>query len=40
VTRGDLLSAGTFVAITCPLVVFFLLQRYFARGLLAGAIVE
>jgi alpha-glucoside transport system permease protein len=40
VTRGDLLSAGTFVAIACPLVVFFLLQRYFARGLLAGAIVE
>jgi alpha-glucoside transport system permease protein len=34
------LSAGTFVAIACPLVVFFLLQRYFARGLLAGAIVE
>ena len=40
VTRGDLLSAGTFVAIACPLVVFFVLQRYFARGLLAGAIVE
>ena len=40
VTREDLLSAGTFVAIACPLAVFFLLQRYFARGLLAGAIVE
>ena len=40
VTYNNLLSAGTFVAIACPLAVFFVLQRYFARGLLAGAIVE
>jgi alpha-glucoside transport system permease protein len=32
-----LLSAGTFLAIIAPLVVFFSLQRYFVRGLLAGA---
>ena len=40
VTHDNLLSAGTFVAIVCPLAVFFALQRYFARGLLAGALVE
>ena len=32
-----LLSAGTFLAIIPPLIVFFALQRYFVRGLLAGA---
>ncbi len=32
-----LLSAGTFLAILVPLIVFFALQRYFVRGLLAGA---
>jgi alpha-glucoside transport system permease protein len=32
-----LLSAGTFLAIIIPLVVFFSLQRFFVRGLLAGA---
>ncbi len=32
-----LLSAGTFLAIIAPLIVFFSLQRYFVRGLLAGA---
>jgi alpha-glucoside transport system permease protein len=32
-----LLSAGTFLAIILPLIVFFALQRYFVRGLLAGA---
>jgi alpha-glucoside transport system permease protein len=40
VTHPELLSAGTFVAIAAPLAVFFALQRYFSRGLLAGAIVE
>jgi alpha-glucoside transport system permease protein len=40
VTQPALLSAGTFVAIALPLAVFFALQRYFSRGLLAGAIVE
>jgi len=32
-----LLSAGTFLAIIIPLIVFFSLQRFFVRGLLAGA---
>jgi alpha-glucoside transport system permease protein len=39
-SRPDLVSAGTFVAIALPLVVFFALQRYYAKGLLSGAIVE
>ncbi|SCY00065.1 carbohydrate ABC transporter membrane protein 2, CUT1 family [Microbacterium sp. LKL04] len=30
-------SAGTFISILIPLVVFFALQRFFVRGLLAGA---
>ncbi|HXH35555.1 MAG TPA: carbohydrate ABC transporter permease [Plantibacter sp.] len=39
-TRGNewhLLTAGAFVSILVPLVVFFALQRYFVRGLLAGS---
>ena len=32
-----LLPAGAFVSILIPLVVFFALQRYFVRGLLAGS---
>ncbi|MCL2483249.1 MAG: carbohydrate ABC transporter permease [Propionibacteriaceae bacterium] len=32
-----LLTAGTFVAIVVPLIVFFALQRFFVRGLLAGS---
>jgi alpha-glucoside transport system permease protein len=32
-----LLSAGSFIAIILPLIVFFALQRFFVRGLLAGA---
>jgi alpha-glucoside transport system permease protein len=39
-TRGqawELLTAGAFISIVIPLVVFFALQRYFVRGLLAGA---
>ena len=32
-----LLSAGAFLAIIVPLIVFFSLQRFFVRGLLAGA---
>ncbi|WGD37786.1 carbohydrate ABC transporter permease [Lysinibacter sp. HNR] len=32
-----LLPAGAFVSIIVPLIVFFALQRYFVRGLLAGA---
>jgi alpha-glucoside transport system permease protein len=40
-TRGTswyLLSAGAFVSIIVPLVVFLSLQRYFVRGLLAGGL--
>lgn len=32
------LSAGAFITIAIPLVVFFSLQRYFVRGLLAGSV--
>ncbi|AEG45529.1 carbohydrate ABC transporter permease [Isoptericola variabilis] len=37
---GDwhLLTAGAFVAMIVPLVVFVALQRYFVRGMLAGAV--
>jgi alpha-glucoside transport system permease protein len=40
-TRGadwHLLSAGAFVSLIVPLVVFLALQRYFVRGLLAGSV--
>lgn len=40
-TRGSqwqLLSAGAFVAMVVPLIVFLSLQRYFVRGLLAGSV--
>ena len=33
-----LITAGAFVAIVVPLIVFFALQRYFVRGLLAGSV--
>ncbi len=33
-----LLTAGAFVSMLLPLVVFFSLQRYFVRGLLAGSV--
>jgi alpha-glucoside transport system permease protein len=33
-----LLTAGAFVSIVLPLVVFFALQKYFVRGLLAGSV--
>ncbi len=39
-TRGNewqLLTAGAFVSIIVPLIVFFALQRFFVRGLLAGS---
>jgi alpha-glucoside transport system permease protein len=39
-TWGDqwfLQAAGTFISILVPLLVFFALQRFFVRGLLAGA---
>lgn len=40
-TRGnnwELLTAGAFVSMVVPLIVFFSLQRYFVRGLLAGSV--
>ena len=40
-TRGNawyLLSAGAFVSMLVPVVVFLSLQRYFVRGLLAGSV--
>ncbi|HNT76238.1 MAG TPA: carbohydrate ABC transporter permease [Anaerolineae bacterium] len=33
-----LLTAGAFISMALPLLVFFLLQRFFVRGLLAGSI--
>jgi len=33
-----LLTAGAFVSMILPLIVFFALQRYFLRGLLAGSV--
>ncbi|MGB3713200.1 MAG: carbohydrate ABC transporter permease [Candidatus Promineifilaceae bacterium] len=40
-TKGEqwhLLTAGAFVSMLVPLTIFFLLQRYFVRGLLAGSV--
>ncbi|MGB3954893.1 MAG: carbohydrate ABC transporter permease [Brooklawnia sp.] len=40
-SRGSawyLLSAGAFISMVIPVVVFLLLQRYFVRGLTAGAV--
>jgi alpha-glucoside transport system permease protein len=40
-TRGnqwELLSAGAFISMLVPLIVFISLQRYFVRGLLAGGV--
>ncbi len=40
-SRGQdwhLLTAGAFVSMILPLIVFFSLQRYFVRGLLAGSV--
>ena len=34
----ELLAPGAFIAITIPLIVFLALQRFFVRGLLAGAV--
>ncbi|PKQ27070.1 MAG: sugar ABC transporter permease [Actinobacteria bacterium HGW-Actinobacteria-4] len=34
----EVMTAAAFVSIIVPLIVFFLLQRYFVRGLLAGSI--
>jgi alpha-glucoside transport system permease protein len=34
----QLLTAGAFISIAIPLLVFITLQRYFIRGLTAGAV--
>ncbi|GAA4866843.1 carbohydrate ABC transporter permease [Kitasatospora terrestris] len=36
--RWELLTAGAFLSLIIPLAVFFALQRYFVRGLLAGSV--
>jgi alpha-glucoside transport system permease protein len=33
-----LLTAGAFVTMILPLIVFFALQRYFVRGMMAGSV--
>ena len=40
-SRGDnweILTSSAFISIIVPLIVFFALQRYFVRGLLAGSV--
>ena len=37
-TDWHLLTAGAFITMVLPLIVFFSLQRYFVRGLLAGSV--
>ncbi|HKJ26968.1 MAG TPA: carbohydrate ABC transporter permease, partial [Anaerolineales bacterium] len=37
-TDWHLLTSGAFISMIIPLVVFFSLQRYFVRGLLAGSV--
>ncbi|MBO9522859.1 MAG: carbohydrate ABC transporter permease [Nocardioidaceae bacterium] len=34
----ELLTAGAFISMAIPMIVFFTLQRYFVRGLTAGAV--
>jgi len=34
----EILTASAFITIIVPLIVFFSLQRYFVRGLLAGSV--
>ncbi len=36
--RWEAVTAGAFISIVIPLIVFFALQRYFVRGLLAGSV--
>jgi alpha-glucoside transport system permease protein len=37
-TNYQVLTAAAFVSMALPLVIFFLLQRYFVQGILAGAV--
>jgi alpha-glucoside transport system permease protein len=34
----ELLPAGAFISMAVPMLVFFSLQRFFVRGLTAGAV--
>ena len=34
----QLLTAAAFISMMLPLVVFFTMQRYFVRGILAGSV--
>ena len=36
--KTHIITAGAFIAIIVPLIVFFALQRFFVRGLLAGSV--
>jgi alpha-glucoside transport system permease protein len=37
-TNYEVLTAAAFISMALPLVVFFSLQRYFVRGILAGSV--
>ena len=37
-TNYQVLTAAAFISMVLPLIVFFSLQRYFVRGILAGSI--
>ena len=37
-SQWQLLSAGAFISMVVPLLVFFAFQRFFVRGLLAGSV--
>ncbi len=37
-SEWNLLASGAFISMSVPLLVFFLLQRYFVQGLTAGAV--
>ena len=34
----ELLTAGAFITMTVPLIIFFALQRYFVRGMMARSV--
>jgi len=37
-SEWNLLASGAFISMSVPLIVFFLLQRYFVQGITAGAV--
>lgn len=39
-SQWQLLTAGAFISMVLPLIIFFSLQRYFVRGILAGSVKE